>query len=76
MVYCAYCGKKEPSWETKHTHLDCEKYLSKCPEGGSLYEKLGGRSFGFAEFWEVSELEAELEIYRCSLITHEKRSQE
>ena len=60
MPNCAYCGQKVKTWATKHTWYDCEAYLKKFPEGGKLYEKLGGISFGFKDFWEDIEIDTYL----------------
>jgi len=43
MPECAYCGEPLYSWNQRHTHDDCITYLREHPEGGKLFEKLGGR---------------------------------
>jgi len=42
MPNCAYCGQPLESWNQRHTYEDCENYLKEHPEGGVLFEKLGG----------------------------------
>lgn len=39
---CAYCGQPCGPNE-KHTDEDCTAYLKEHPEGGPLFEKLGGK---------------------------------
>ena len=62
MSYCAYCGKYVKYPESRHTWFDCEEHLKKYPEGGKLFERLGGVSFGFAEFW--NDIEIDIEVLR------------
>ena len=42
MPNCAYCGQPVEPQNTKHTHEDCMNYLKDHPEGGVLFEKMGG----------------------------------
>lgn len=43
MSGCAFCGQPVGVNE-KHTHEDCLTWLKDHPEGGPLFEKLGGMS--------------------------------
>lgn len=42
MPNCAYCGQFVETPDTLHTHEDCMNYLKEHPEGGVLFEKMGG----------------------------------